>query len=241
VSLYQTHRTLRSRDAALAGKDRQIAVLAHDLRNPLNTIVTGMSVLRHGQLETRAKATLDRVARAADRMTGMIRDLLDYSRAGTGAMPVVPASMDLGELCQELVDEFETADPSREIALTVQGDARGEWDRARLYQALSNLVGNATHYGRGRALVNVSGRDADVQVVVYNDGAPIPPELLPTIFEPFERGQNDGTGLGLGLYIVRTIARAHGGDVSVESSDGAGTRFFLQLPRERPVAPRAPA
>ena len=231
ASAYETHRALRSRDAALAVKDRQIAILAHDLRNPLSTLQAGLQVLRRSHAESTTASTLDRLDRAAERMGGMIRDLLDFARAGTGAMPILPAPMDLGVLCREVLEEFETADPERKIELTIGGDLSGEWDRARLYQSLSNLVGNATHYGRGRAKVGVRGLDEHVELVVHNGGPPIPKDLLPVIFRPFERGQDDGTGLGLGLYIVDAITRAHGGTVSVASSEASGTTFTLRVPR----------
>jgi signal transduction histidine kinase len=95
---------------------------------------------------------------------------------------------------------------------------------------LSNLVGNATRYGAGKADIRLQRTDDEVEIAVHNDGPPVTPELLPLIFEPFERGLEDGAGLGLGLYIVREIARLHGGEVSVRSTADAGTTFFLRLP-----------
>jgi signal transduction histidine kinase len=238
VSLYRRGKELRNRGTALAAKDRHIAVLAHDLRNPLNTIVTAAHLLVKSSSDARAVGLAERISRAAGRMNAMVRDLLDYARAGTGAIPVTPVPMDLGELCRELVEEFELADPDRRIELEADGDLRGEWDRPRLHQALSNLVGNATRYGRGQAAIRVRrDRDRDaVEVSITNHGPAIPAELLSIIFEPFERGESDGAGLGLGLYIVREIARGHGGEVSVESSDERGTTFVLRLPR-RPDTP----
>ena len=149
----------------------------------------------------------------------MIRDLLDYARAGSGAIPIVRDRMDLAELARDLVDEFEIADPNRRIDLTRSGETTGSWDRTRLYQALSNLVGNATHYGHGDASITVGGDGRHVEIAVHNSGPPISLDLLPVIFEPFRRGGGGGgAGLGLGLYIVRAIAQAHGGDVTVTSS-----------------------
>lgn len=231
VSLYQANKALRDRDEALAVKDRQIAMLAHDLRNPLNVIATGMYALQRAGLDQPALGIVDRSTRAAERMTGMIEDLLDYARAGTGTMPFVRTVMDMGELCREFVSDFEGADPERHVGLTIVGDVQGEWDRARLYQALSNLVGNATHYGRGHAelTVRADGPD-DVFLSVYNSGPPIPEELRRVIFEPFKRGQS-GSGLGLGLYIVKVIAAGHQGSIAVESSAAIGTTFTLRLPR----------
>jgi signal transduction histidine kinase len=232
VSLHLAHRELRVRQAALIMKDRQIAVLAHDLRNPLNAVTAAVHLLERSSASDLARRDelIGRVARGLKRMEGMVRDLLDYARAGAGAIPIVRERMDLAELARDLIEEFEIADPERRIGLRQEGDTTGDWDRARLYQALSNLVGNATHYGHGRATVAVVGRGDQLEVTVHNDGPPIAPELLPAIFEPFRRGDAEGAGLGLGLYIVRAIARAHGGDVYVASSADEGTTFTLRLP-----------
>jgi signal transduction histidine kinase len=233
VSLHVANRELRRREAALNMKDRQIAVLAHDLRNPLHTVTAAVQLLaRLPEADERKGPLLARVERGLTRMHGMIRDLLDYARAGTGAIPIVRERMDLGDLARDLIDEFEIADPDRRIDLSRSGQTTGSWDRARLYQALSNLVGNATHYGHGNASIAVVGDGSDVEISVHNGGPPILPDLLPVIFEPFRRGDGDGAGLGLGLYIVRAIAQAHGGDVTVMSSADQGTTFTLRLPGE---------
>jgi signal transduction histidine kinase len=234
MSLHLANQTLRRREADLQMKDRQIAMLAHDLRNPLNTISAGTQVLMRLADGERAKREqlIARMARGAQRMDAMIRDLLDCARAGSGAIVVAREVMDLGNLTRELVEEFVIADPERRIELTTAGPITGHWDRARLYQALSNLVGNATRYGHGAASISVTGDHSTVEVSVHNDGPPIAADLLPVIFEPFRRGNGgDDTGLGLGLYIVRAIAHAHGGEVSVASSSQEGTTFKLCLPR----------
>jgi len=239
VSLHVANRELRRREAALSMKDRQIAVLAHDLRNPLTTVTAAIHLLGRlpesdqAQAQARKEQLLLRVERGLTRMNGMIRDLLDYARAGSGAIPIVRERMDLADLARDLVDEFEIADPNRRIDLTRSGETTGSWDRTRLYQALSNLVGNATHYGHGDASIAVGGDGRHVEIAVHNSGPPISPDLLSVIFEPFRRGAGgDGAGLGLGLYIVRAIAQAHGGDVSVTSSAEVGTTFTLRLPTE---------
>ena len=244
VSLYVANRELRRREAALSMKDRQIAVLAHDLRNPLTTITAAIRLLgrlpesdqAQAQAQARKEQLLLRVERGLTRMNGMIRDLLDYARAGSGAIPIVRERMDLADLARDLVDEFEIADPNRRIDLTRSGETTGSWDRTRLYQALSNLVGNATHYGHGDASITVAGDGRHVEIAVHNSGPPISLDLLSVIFEPFKRGGGgDGAGLGLGLYIVRAIAQAHGGDVTVTSSTELGTTFKLRLPSEPPA------
>jgi signal transduction histidine kinase len=234
VSLHVANRELRRREAALSMKDRQIAVLAHDLRNPLASVTAAVALLAKVPDADRARKEQVqlRIERGLTRMNAMIRDLLDHARAGSGAIPIARERMDLGDLARDLIDEFEIADPDRRIDLSRSGETTGSWDRARLYQALSNLVGNATHYGHGGASIAVVGDGRQVEISVHNEGPPILPDLLPVIFEPFRRGDGDGAGLGLGLYIVRAIAQAHGGDVTVASSIEEGTTFTLRLPTE---------
>ena len=230
VSLYRRGKEIRNRGAALAAKDRHIAMLAHDLRNPLASILTLAKLLERNAADDKTRHRADRIGRAAERMDHMVQDLLDYARARADAIPITPAEMDLGELCRELAEELELADPDREIEIETAGDLTGVWDRPRLYQAISNLAGNAIRYGGGRAAIRARRVEDHVEVSVHNDGPAIEPELLPVIFEPFERGDREGRGLGLGLYIVREIIQAHGGRVSVDSSDRSGTIFVLTLP-----------
>jgi signal transduction histidine kinase len=230
ASLYRRGQELRRRSGVLAAKDRQLAVLAHDLRNPLTVVTTAGALLRRASADPRVRNLAERVSRAGERMNDMVRDLLDYARAGAGTIPIAPAPVDMSDLCRELVEDFELADTRPDIEITVAGDTRGEWDRARVFQALANLVGNAAKYGDGKAAIHVHRSGREVEVAVHNDGPPIPREVIPKIFEPFERGQQDGTGLGLGLYIVRQIAHAHRGEVAVASSSEMGTTFTLRLP-----------
>jgi signal transduction histidine kinase len=208
VSLYRRGKELRNRGAALVAKDRHIAVLAHDLRNPLNTIASAAQLLLRSGADDKTAGIAHRISRAAERMTAMVRDLLDYARAGTGAIPIVPVAMDAGDLCREIVDEFELADADRDIDVTATDDLTGAWDRPRLHQALSNLIGNATRYGRGKAKIDARRREDAVEILVHNDGPAISADLLPIIFEPFERGEQDGTGGGRGRYNVRESAPA---------------------------------
>ncbi len=237
TSLYRRGEELRRRSAELAAKDRLIAVLAHDLRNPLAAVLAATSLLPRASVDPRVRTLANRVSRAGKRMNNMIRDLLEYARAGGAALPISPAPVDMRDLCDELVEDFELAGSGPKIEVTNAGDTRGEWDRERIFQALSNLVGNATKYGAGKAAIHVQRSGKEIEVAVHNDGPAIPVEVLPRIFEPFERGDQDGTGLGLGLYIVRQIAHAHHGEVAVASSNEAGTTFTLRLP----VAPRRAA
>ena len=233
LALHLRGKELRVLSDALSAKDRYIAMLAHDLQNPLSAIGTSAGMLKRACPDERSRTAAERIARGVTRMSNMIRDLTDFARAGLGAIPTKPAPMDIGDLCRELVDDFQHADATFRIDLACSGALAGGWDRARLHQALSNLLGNALRYGSGRVSVRAHGADAHVEVSVHNDGAPIPSDVLPVVFEPFERGTEDRSGLGLGLYIVREIAKAHEGTVSVASSAEQGTTFSIQLPRRR--------
>jgi signal transduction histidine kinase len=233
VALHLRGKELRVLSEALAAKDRSIAMLAHDLQNPLSSIGTSAAMLQRACPDPRSQRAAERISRGVARMSGMIRDLTDYARAGRGTLPTTPAPMDVGELCRELADDFQQSDSAQRIDVVCAGSLAGEWDRARLHQALSNLLGNAFRYGAGGVVVRAEGADAYVQVSVHNTGAPIPTDVLPVIFEPFERGTQDRSGLGLGLYIVREIAKAHQGDVSVASTAERGTTFTIRLPRRR--------
>jgi signal transduction histidine kinase len=240
ASLYRRGLELRRRAAALAAKDRQIAVLAHDLRNPLTTVTASAALLQRRATEARDRTLAERVGRAAGRMNEMIQGLLDFARVNAGTIRTAFAPMEMYDVCRDLAEGFELVEGEPCVEVTNVGDTAGEWDRARIFQALSNLVGNATRYGGGRASVHLERRGREVRVAVHNDGPPIPPDVLPRIFEPFERGVADGSGLGLGLYIVREIARAHQGDIEVVSSPTEGTTFTLTLPIRPTPAPTPP-
>ncbi|MEX0937709.1 MAG: HAMP domain-containing sensor histidine kinase [Pirellulales bacterium] len=234
VSSY-TRRVDQSRDLFLA-------ILSHDLRNPLNSIAMSASLLPHlFQPDTHAITVVSQIATNAGVMARMIGDLLDYTRTRLGAgMPVSTAPMDLGTLCQELYDEFRTAHPDRLLHLQSEGDLHGNWDADRLRQAISNLLGNAIQHSPDSATVSlkVCGVAGDVELEIHNDGPPIPPGELAKIFEPLVRGSsaerpqpNRPGSIGLGLYIARAIAQSHGGTIDATSSREAGTTFHVCLPR----------
>jgi signal transduction histidine kinase len=225
-------------------RDLYLAILSHDLRNPLNSIAMSAELLRHADMTQRAAETLgcaSQISTNAQVMARMIGDLLDYTRTRLGAgMPVSPTSMDLSSLCRELFNEFRTAHPNRVIRFHSDGEQSGDWDTDRLRQAISNLLGNAVQHGAENAPIDLklTGETSDVVIVVHNGGPPIPPGELPRIFEPLVRGasaehpkHNRPGSIGLGLYIAREVARSHGGRIDVTSSQESGTAFTIHLPR----------
>jgi signal transduction histidine kinase len=226
-------------------REQFLGVVSHDLRNPLNAILlSANALLRSGALEERQERTVARIARSASGMERMIRDLLDFTRVRLGGgFPLQPEPMHLDRLCAEVLEELEAAHPARALRSELRGGPAGAWDRHRLAQLVSNLVGNALQYSPEHSPVTVATRpDGEHMVLeVHNLGTPIPPEVLPHLFEPFRRGSGAPAGrqgLGLGLYIVQEIAHAHGGTVAVRSSEPEGTRFTVRLPLGRGPAAR---
>lgn len=222
-----------------------LATLGHDLRNPLNAIVVSSALLAgSGQLDEENTGIASQMSGFAKVMTGMIDDLLDFTRTRLGAgMPVSPTRTDLQNLCRDILAEFRAAHPHRTLRFESSGDTSGEWDGARLRQVVSNLVANAIQYGRDATPVEVSarGEESDVLVAVKNQGRPVSPSALPTVFDPFVRAPERATehrpGVGLGLYIARQIVIAHGGAIEVTSDETTGTVFTVRLPRHHTTEP----
>ncbi len=220
-----------------------VAALNHDLRSPLSAITVGLGLLAEDIVDKEQLEVLRRLEGATDRMAGMLDQLYELARARVGGGLVLdPKPGDLGSLVQDVVREAELRRENT-LVLDVAGDAKGTWDLSRLSRIASNLISNAMQHGAGasRVHVQVDGREpGQVKLAVTNAGV-IPPDLLPRIFEPFKRGESTTNGLGLGLYIVREIAAAHGGEVTVTSTPAAGTQFLVRLPRHTPPTPRAAA
>ncbi|HEX4422821.1 MAG TPA: hybrid sensor histidine kinase/response regulator [Kofleriaceae bacterium] len=215
-----------------------VAILGHDLRNPLGALTAGTELLATQLADPRQLRTLGRMTAAGRRMTAMIEQLLDLTRArlggGIGFLRVREA-LDIRELVQRTVDELHASHPERDIALTAASDCTTSGDPGRLLQLFGNLVANAIAHGLPGTpvAVNVIGGRRDIVVEVRNAGV-IPPDRLATLFEPFQgRPQHAvrSAGLGLGLFIAREIAAAHGGDITVESSEPRGTAVTVRLPR----------
>jgi hypothetical protein len=220
-----------------------LAILGHDLRSPLAAIkLVGYVLERNKRLDAKSSKMARGITRTADQMEGMILDLLDFAvtRLGQG-IRIVIAQMDLGPLCRHGVEEMQAAHPLRTIRYTSQGDINGMWDSRRLWQVVSNLLGNAMQHGANQMPVDLSviGEASDVVINVHNEGKPIPPDKLPLLFRPMSRhGPELRHGsVGLGLYIVNEIVTAHAGSVHVKSSLETGTDFTVRLPRQ--PAPRA--
>lgn len=231
--------------AARELRNQFVSVLAHDLRGPLSAARTAATLLA-AQPDAPGPGIGKRVkvvVRNLDRADHMVTDLLDADRIHSGrSLALTLGECDLRELCRELVDELAPELPGR-IVLHADEGARGIWGAPELRRALWNLMSNALKYGAKDApvAVAVKKRWDGVEVSVHNEGAPIPAEAREALFEPFTRaaGEHCAHGWGLGLWLVRACAEAHGGSVHVDSAPGRGTTFMLRLPADaRPTQGR---
>jgi signal transduction histidine kinase len=246
VELLVQREKLRLYERALRKRFEQelVGIVSHDLRSPLNAIsLAAHCALRRGVANEYTQRSLQIIRSAAGRATRLVHDLLDYTQVlhGTG-LPIKRQKFCLFQLAEEIIDELRASFPSAEFALEREGVTEGHWDRDRLAQLITNLVGNAATYGESAPIrVRVVGDGSEVGVHIHNDGEIIPSEVMPQLFEPLRRGSEKGRvgNIGLGLFIVSEVARAHGGTVTVASAIDQGTTFSVTLPQQEPPAVRA--
>jgi two-component system, sensor histidine kinase and response regulator len=234
---FELYRRRRELSNALLLNEMFVGILGHDLRNPLGAIVTGAHLLDAQLTDAGQVRTLRRMIGAADRMTRMIEQLLDLTRARLGGGLDCTSNtgrIDLVELLHRTVDELRGGQPEHDVLVEAEPDLFTTGDSDRLLQLFSNLIGNALQHGTpgARVQVQVTGAERQLLVRIHNPGH-IPAEVLPTLFDPFRTRQraSRSAGLGLGLYIAQQIASSHGGSISIQSSESAGTTFSVQLPR----------
>ena len=217
-----------------------LGVLSHELRTPLSTIMTSaQSLLLAAQAGKAMPQAVERALRGARRIQSLLDDLLDYVRSGLGeGMRVTPTPVDMGLACARIVGELRATHPEHGIELVQVGDLACACDEQRMAQAISNLLGNALRHGLPGSPIHLradgSAPDA-ITLSVQNDGPPIAKATRESMFEPLVRGaeaNRAGYNLGLGLYIVREIALAHRGTVTVESDAQSGTVFTIRIPRD---------
>ncbi|QRO00679.1 PAS domain-containing sensor histidine kinase [Archangium violaceum] len=232
-------RDVTERKRAEQFRERLMGIVSHDLRSPLNSITLAAGILlRQEDLSEPIRGRVRRIVQSAERMSRMITDLLDFTRARLGGgIPLHRRPGELLGLVRTTLEEFEVTHPGRLVFSHNQGPYTGEWDLDRLAQVISNLVGNALKHGAGNTPVEVDLHEEGQEIIltVMNQGTPIPDPLLPHVFDPFRRAADSSRqgGLGLGLYIAQQIVLAHGGSITASSSSATGTTFTVRLPRER--------
>jgi signal transduction histidine kinase len=215
------------------------ASIGHDLRNPLNSIVSSSELLsRSAGLPDAERAAAKRIGNSALRMANMLADLQDFSRSRLdGLLRLSLEQARVADICREVIAEIAAAHQNYTLQFKESGDTGAVVDRKRMSQVISNLVGNAVQHGAPSGTISVSaqGDEQHVRVEVHNEGPAIARARLDDIFEPLHRVAPEEPrtpgSLGLGLYIVRRVVLAHGGRVSVTSTDADGTSFVVEIPR----------
>lgn len=228
---------------ALGARDTFLSVASHELKSPITVLQLVLERLLRGAPReagfsgARLAEWLEPALRQVRRLGMLVQNLLDVSRARNNRFVLDCERFELGSLMREVCEHFEEQARQAGSTLTLEACPRVEvhWDRLRVEQALGNLVTNAIKYGAGGPIsVRAEQRDGAVSLQVWDRGIGVPEADLERIFHPFERAASGHRveSLGLGLYIVREIARAHGGSVGVSGREGGGSCFSLHLPLE---------
>ena len=220
-------------------REMYTGMIAHDLRSPLAAISLGVDLLLHSADASESeRGKVERIGRSAQRMTRMVEDLLDLTRARLGGgIPLRLQQQSLALLVTEMIESARVANPKHVLRMLCEGDTTLECDPGRMREVIENLLVNAIRHGAGSPIdIEVSGLPHEVVFRIHNGGPPISANVLPSIFDPFEQGlllpgADRSTGLGLGLHIAHEFVRAHGGTIEVVSTAETGTRFSVHLPR----------
>jgi signal transduction histidine kinase len=235
-ALRQSEERLRQ---ALELEQQLVGIVSHDLRNPLSAmIMTAAFLLQRQSVDAQMTRSLQRIVNSGNRAVRLIRDLLDLTQVRMGGgLRIEPRPGDLHEIARQAVEEMRSANPGREVVLSRSGNGHGDWDADRVAQIVTNLVDNALRHGDAGTPVQIATIDEGdgMRLEVHNFGEAIREEDRAALFEPFRRGEageaRARSSVGLGLYIVDQLVRAHGGAIEVLSSEGEGTTFRLRLPR----------
>ncbi|MEM5328852.1 HAMP domain-containing sensor histidine kinase [Paraburkholderia sp. JHI2823] len=216
-----------------------LGMLGHDMRSPLQTIVTTASHLAALNAGESVSDAASRLIRSGARMQSLLEDLCDFNRTKLGlGIKIDPHDVDLAEVLIDVIDQLRAVHSDRRIDVEAKGNLHGTWDGRRIQQLLGNLVVNAIKYGAPDTSVRVlvTGTDDEVRVEVWNRGPAIDGTTMEYMFKPLQRGLHeparprDSGGLGLGLYIATEIAKAHHGEIRAQS-DETQTIFSVRLPR----------
>jgi len=227
---------LRDERAASELREQFIAILGHDLRNPLQAVFSGCALLQRKLTDPQLQDITGRIKASATRMSGLINDVLDFARGrlGGGIGVEMLQVADLGERLHAVVKELQAAYPQRRIVTRIDVPVAVRCDPGRIQQVASNLIANALTHGSAEEPVEVTAKadGSSLSLQVWNAGEPIRGEDIGRIFQPFWRQSTaqDRKGLGLGLHICAQIVRAHHGTITVTSTREQGTQFTVRVP-----------
>jgi signal transduction histidine kinase len=243
IQLHEQKRALAAQleelQEALRMNEIFVAVLGHDLRNPLAAVLNGAELVSRLATDDKLQRVAQLMRSSGERMSRMIEQLLDVARIRSGRIEMKPAEADLLQLSRTLVDELRRHGERDRIEISAEGTTSGRFDPDRIGAAISNLVGNALqHGGNSKVRVHVDGTQPDrLRLAIANEGV-IPEKTLATMFEPFHSSGPSSShgGLGLGLYIVNEFVKAHGGTVTAQSNERDGTVIEVGLPRGETAA-----
>ncbi|MBF6031252.1 PAS domain-containing sensor histidine kinase [Pseudomonas sp. P115] len=215
--------------------EQMVAIVSHDLKNPLTAIRMASDFLSRSERTAKERQLLGHIGQSSERAQRMIADLLDFTQARVGqGITIKAAPLDLHAVTHQAVDELRVAFPKATLEHHAIGSGDASLDADRVQQIIGNLVANSVAYGDLQRPISITSwlGDGHCEVAVHNHGAVIPQTLLAGLFEPMTRGTDQGSevrSVGLGLYIVRELARVHGGDVTVSSTEQDGTTFSVRF------------
>ncbi|WP_437678695.1 sensor histidine kinase [Sorangium sp. So ce131] len=237
----------RAAQDAIRVRDEFLSVASHELKTPVTSLRLGLQALIHqrGRVpDERAARALQRADRQVQRLIRLIDDLLDVSQIHTGRLALHVEPVDLAEAVGDVVERLgeRIAQSGSRVSVRAEPSVVGSWDRSRLDQVISNLIDNALKFGAGKPIeISVARREGTAVLAVRDHGIGIPADRLPHVFERFERAVSNRHygGLGLGLYVVKSIVEALGGAVRADSLPDEGTRLTIELPCAPPPSSRA--
>ena len=229
-------------EEAVRLRDEFLSIAAHELRTPLSAVQLQLQALleRPEGLDPRTRTKIERACRSGERLVTLVDALLDVSRITSGSFSLNPTQFNLTDAVQEVVEQFQEHALRAGSVVTVrsEGALEGRWDRLRIEQVVTNLLGNALKYAAGTPVeIGLSGDERQVRLTISDGGPGVPESEWNRIFLRFERAasmRNFG-GLGLGLYVARQIVEAHGGEIHLTPLRPKGAHFVIHLPRFSPL------
>ena len=244
--LEQERLKLAHAEESIRLRDEFLSIASHELRTPINALVLQLAALEvaldRGSVDAKnARAQTSRAARQARRLNDLVTRLLDVSRLATGRLTLSRQRMDLASSVRDVVADLGAEAAASGCTMTIDASAPesviGTWDQLRIEQVVTNLLSNAIKYGPGGPIGIVISTERSVRVAVSDRGIGVAPADRERIFERFERGATprDRGGLGIGLYVARSLVEAHGGTMALESEVGRGSTFSFTLPLDSAV------